>query len=341
MPPILRSHGIMPISYEIRDIQNDLIPMETGPSPVIAITGRADVDYIIFTFLCAHTEEGSLIVWTDGACTDQQHPTLRRAGYGVWFADNHPWNISAKLRTFTQTSPRAEARAILNAIERARGPILIVSDNEAAVNYFNDLVYNVKQQIPVNSRAIANASNGDIWSRIYNAITLLRHFNVNAKWVKGHTKLKDVENNIISMQDHLGNCKADGLATTGASAHAILPSIKNGFLYRKFLTMVVQKFMVRSLSARQATRRELELADMEEGTARPEPVPTPTTQKDGEEPAQGSANIPDEVVLKQDTVANLKNNFKGLILGQFWMGPPPNLLSDLSLWNSSATKIRS
>ena len=77
--------------------------------------------------------------------------------------------------------------------------------------------------------------------------------------------------------------------------------------------MVVQKFMVRSLSARQATRRELELADMEEGTVRPEPVPTPTTQKDGEEPAQGSANIPDEIVLKQDTVAKLKNTFKGLI----------------------------
>ena len=37
-------------------------------------------------------------------------------------------------------------------------------------------------------------------------------------------------------------------------------------------------------------------------------------KKDGEEPAQGSANIPDEIVLKQDTVAKLKSTFKGLIL---------------------------
>ena len=77
--------------------------------------------------------------------------------------------------------------------------------------------------------------------------------------------------------------------------------------------MVVHEFMVRSLSARQATRRELALEDLEEGTVRPKPVPTPTTQKDGEEPAQGSTNIPDEIVLKQDTVAKLKNTFKGLI----------------------------
>ena len=64
-------------------------------------------------------EEGKLMVWTDGACKDQSDPEIRRAGCGVWIAPDHPWNINALLPGFSQTSDRAELRALLAITEGA------------------------------------------------------------------------------------------------------------------------------------------------------------------------------------------------------------------------------
>ena len=54
-----------------------------------------------------------IVAFTDGACTNQANPAIRHAGFGVWFNDNHPSNISAHLPGVEQTSIRAELYAAM------------------------------------------------------------------------------------------------------------------------------------------------------------------------------------------------------------------------------------
>ena len=76
----------MPVSDDILELPKDLVTEETGPSPNFNIIVIIHIDFNIISFLCSHDSNGRIIVWADGAATDQQHPTIRRAGYGVWFA---------------------------------------------------------------------------------------------------------------------------------------------------------------------------------------------------------------------------------------------------------------
>eukprot|EP00973_Karenia_brevis_P063254 8795099-Karenia_brevis.AAC.1 len=53
-------------------------------------------------------DDGFVIVYTDGACSHNKDPRLRRAGYGAFWALNHPLNISLPLAGNVQTNQRAE-----------------------------------------------------------------------------------------------------------------------------------------------------------------------------------------------------------------------------------------
>eukprot|EP00974_Lingulodinium_polyedra_P094331 9142262-Lingulodinium_polyedra.AAC.1 len=66
---------------------------------------------------------------TDGSCLYPAIRGLRRAGWAVVFAQGHPLNASAALRGAIQTAPRAEARAVLSALEITRGCVHIVTDS--------------------------------------------------------------------------------------------------------------------------------------------------------------------------------------------------------------------
>ena len=72
-------------------------------------------------------------VYTDGSCHNQQYPWLRRSGAGVFWGQDHPLNIQLAQGGQSHTSPRAELLAIVIAIEQARWPIHIFSDNQGYV----------------------------------------------------------------------------------------------------------------------------------------------------------------------------------------------------------------
>eukprot|EP00973_Karenia_brevis_P021780 2994688-Karenia_brevis.AAC.1 len=57
--------------------------------------------------------DGKVIVYTDGASKFNQLPCLRHAGYGAFWAIDHPVNISEALDGAVQTNQRAELRALL------------------------------------------------------------------------------------------------------------------------------------------------------------------------------------------------------------------------------------
>ncbi len=79
-------------------------------------------------------EEGRLAVFTDGGCRYPEHPKIRRASYGIFYGTGHSWNFHAPFVGKTQTVARAELRAALWALEWAREPLIIVSDNLWTVN---------------------------------------------------------------------------------------------------------------------------------------------------------------------------------------------------------------
>jgi ribonuclease HI len=58
-----------------------------------------------------------MIIYTDGACTNNQHKDIRKGGYGVFFGDNDNNNISAKLEGPKITNQVAELTACIKGIE--------------------------------------------------------------------------------------------------------------------------------------------------------------------------------------------------------------------------------
>ncbi len=83
-----------------------------------------------------------IVVFTDGACSDQGRLDLARAGYGVFYGDGHPWNESFILHGCYQASDRAELAAVTRVLVMQRGemPIWIRSDNESVVNTANAIL---------------------------------------------------------------------------------------------------------------------------------------------------------------------------------------------------------
>ncbi|CAH8534894.1 unnamed protein product [Schistosoma bovis] len=76
-----------------------------------------------------------VMVYTDGSCNGAHDD--RRAGYGVYWGPNHPWNVSERLEG-EQTNNRAEIEAVICAIKQAHiGGIThlgIVTDSKFAQN---------------------------------------------------------------------------------------------------------------------------------------------------------------------------------------------------------------
>ena len=62
--------------------------------------------------------DGYIVVFTDGACKDNQYRALRRAGIGGYWADNHPFNFGVPLETGEQTNNRAEMAAVMRQAYR-------------------------------------------------------------------------------------------------------------------------------------------------------------------------------------------------------------------------------
>lgn len=61
-----------------------------------------------FTIRADLNEPDKVLVYTDGSCKGP--PNKRRAGYGVFWGTDHPWNVAERLRG-RQTNNRAEIEA--------------------------------------------------------------------------------------------------------------------------------------------------------------------------------------------------------------------------------------
>ena len=80
------------------------------------------------------TANGRFVVFTDWACRHNQDARFRRAGYGAFWADGHPLNISSALGDWSQTNNRAELMAVIACLETDPRPFEIRTDSRYVFN---------------------------------------------------------------------------------------------------------------------------------------------------------------------------------------------------------------
>lgn len=75
-----------------------------------------------------------LVIYIDGACSDNGDPLIAKAGIGVWFGQDDSRNISERLPGKLQTNNRAEVYAAVRALET-------ISDSDIAIEFMTDSKY--------------------------------------------------------------------------------------------------------------------------------------------------------------------------------------------------------
>ena len=135
------------------------------------------------------------------------HPTLRRAGWGLWVPGCPAACASEPLRGPCQSAQHAELRAFVAALERTDGHVRIWTDSRFVTR---GAAYLDRGVLPAMRHA-------DLWRRAH---AVWRRGRTQAQWVKAHLDWSAARGRGISWQTWAGNQRADELAGLGASRHA-------------------------------------------------------------------------------------------------------------------------
>eukprot|EP00664_Eupelagonemidae_sp_cell27_P007787 gene7787-7865_t len=163
-----------------------------------------------------------VVVWTDGASTNNQVPRVRRAGVGIFYAKVHSLNLAAPLPGRVQTNNRAEILAITVCLERDRRPLDVRTDSEHSRDGWR-----------AGRSGAADCA---------------------------HATAKHVAEGVTTEEDRAGNAGADDLATQGAEAHAVDSLVAEAVEKRVRTARHLQRMFVAIQLARNQQRLLLERA---------------------------------------------------------------------------------
>ena len=163
-------------------------------------------------------------VYTDGACVHNQIPSLRRAGYGAWWADDHPMNVSLPLAGHTQTNNRAELSAVLHVLQHEPRDVHIKTDSEYVLQGC------LRHRFTWAATNWTKVRNADLWQQVHSCLQR-RASGVRLSKVKGHATSKDVAKGSVTSRDKHGNDSADSLASLAAMSHAMPAHVVRSFLH--------------------------------------------------------------------------------------------------------------
>eukprot|EP00660_Eupelagonema_oceanica_P019732 gene19732-biopygen11066 len=161
-------------------------------------------------------EAGHVVVFTDGAATNNQTPSLRQAGCGAWWGNSHAWNVSEPLQgrwEGERGNNRAELTAVLRVLERETRPVEIRTDSQYVYDgckwhraRWRENNWRTK---PGSAHAISHA---DLWAALDQLIEARPPGSVRLTKVKGHATLEDIAKARVHPYDKYGNDQADYLA---------------------------------------------------------------------------------------------------------------------------------
>ena len=150
-------------------------------------------------------EDGWVQVWTDGACSDNQHSGRARAGVGVWWTDGSQLNISERVVGGKQTNNVAEIQAGNRAVGQAIGlgikKLQVNTDSMFLINCATKWMAGWKKNGWINSQKKPVINKDDLLP----LDKMLQSGKLEVQWnyVKGHA-------------NNRGNNEADKLAVAGA-----------------------------------------------------------------------------------------------------------------------------
>ena len=142
----------------------------------------------------------------------------RRAAWGTYYADDHPWNRCGAVLGVMQTVYRAELTAIYQVVNSALEPTHIVSDCESVVNCAADIFHN-------NHDGEHRGDHAELWESIHKKVEEKRPGHFKIAWVPSHmdlTKAKELQAKGGPEERMLvGNHWADREAKKGMQSHNI------------------------------------------------------------------------------------------------------------------------
>ncbi|CAE8611672.1 unnamed protein product [Polarella glacialis] len=189
--------------------------------------------------------DGCVVVFTDGACRNNQDARFRRAGFGAYWFDNSPQNISCELEGWAQTNNRAELMAVIVVAEQEPRAVIVRTDSKYVRN---GVQHNLAGWRESGWRGVCNA---DLWQRLDDALRA-RTASFRTTKVRGHSNMRHVKLGLVALEDMIGNNAADALATQGADRHRVDRETLLMANNKRFLASAVQRMMVAILQARAA-----------------------------------------------------------------------------------------
>ena len=140
-PPCLAMCAIMPLGLKVDNVGKEQVvtgeaPTECQPKEASCLGGpqtrNAEEDNDLFA-TGPYGEaliDGRIVVFTDGACKNNQNKLLRRAGVDGFWANGHPFNFGAPLRAGEHTNNRAELMAVVHVLRLEVRPEEIRTDSK-------------------------------------------------------------------------------------------------------------------------------------------------------------------------------------------------------------------
>ena len=88
--------------------------------------------------------DDEVVIFSDGACTDNQDDRFRKAGCGAFWGIDHPLNIAVPLLGWSQTNQRAELQVVAHILERESRKMNIRSDSQYVIDIRNAVTVDIE-----------------------------------------------------------------------------------------------------------------------------------------------------------------------------------------------------
>ena len=168
----------------------------------------------------------------------------------MFWGIDHPLNTANNQSGQAHTSPGAEFVAIVIAIEQARWPIHIYSDNLGFVI--------ATQKLLAGESTNLLKENFDLWARVKRRLNA-KQKHIRITWIKGHATEADIKKGNSSIAHQKGNNEADTLENAGSKIIALPDLLFQGHLLKKKIVVAIQAMFLACYNRRQEKRQALAL----------------------------------------------------------------------------------
>uniref|UniRef100_A0A0N5ANA2 ribonuclease H n=1 Tax=Syphacia muris TaxID=451379 RepID=A0A0N5ANA2_9BILA len=150
--------------------------------------------------------DGVPVVYTDGSCMSNGMKGRCKAGFGVFWGDNHPDNLSEPLHEGPPTNNRAELTAVIRALQQAEKKgykrLVVKTDSNLLIQSMNVWIHSWRKNNWKTSTG-SDVKNKDL---LVELDMMLKKVQVCFDHIRGHVGI-------------YGNEKADELARAGAQLY--------------------------------------------------------------------------------------------------------------------------